>query len=68
MIIGLASLPFLARLPSRTGNLFVIAGAIYVGGALGVERATDWYDVNDLMNTLAYKSNRVSLSLVLSRL
>ena len=68
MIIGLASLPFLARLPSRTGNLLVIAGAIYVAGALGVERATDWYDVNDLMNTLAYESNLVSLSLVLSRL
>lgn len=54
LIIGLASLPFLARLPSRTRNLFIIAGAIYVGGALGVERATDWYDEHDLMNTLAY--------------
>ena len=54
LIIGLANLPFLARLPSRTRSLFIIAGAIYVGGALGVERATDWYDVNDLMNTLAY--------------
>lgn len=54
LIIGLANLPFLARLPSRTRNLFIIAGAIYVGGALGVERATDWYDEHDLMNTLAY--------------
>ena len=36
-IFVLAYLGFLAHLPSRERWLFVIAGAIYVGGALGVE-------------------------------
>ena len=26
----------------------------YVGGAVGVERATDWYDDQDLLDTLGY--------------
>jgi hypothetical protein len=54
LIVGLAYLPFLAALPANTRYLFVVAGAIYVGGAVGVERATDWYQVNDLLNTLEY--------------
>lgn len=54
LMVAFVYLPFLAALPARTRYLFVIAGAIYVGGAMGVERATDWYDVNDLLNTLAY--------------
>ncbi len=35
--IGLGFIPFLRRLPKRTAILFVVAGAIYVGGAVGVE-------------------------------
>ena len=35
--IGLGFIPFLRRLPRRTAILFVVAGAIYVGGAVGVE-------------------------------
>ena len=45
--VGLAYLPFLARLRRRTAVLFVIAGLVYVGGAVGVERWTG-DDVNSL--------------------
>ena len=53
-LLGLAYLPFLSALPSKIRFLFIVSGVVYVGGALGVERATDWYDVNDLLDTLAY--------------
>ena len=35
-------LPFLRMLPKRTAGLFVLAGAIFVGGALGFEIIGDW--------------------------
>lgn len=53
-IFGLAYLRFLWHLPARTRWLFIVAGCIFVGGAVGVERYTDWYDEQDLLNTLAY--------------
>jgi hypothetical protein len=37
LIVAVAYLRFLAALPVRTHFLFIIAGALYVGGALGVE-------------------------------
>jgi hypothetical protein len=37
LIFVLAYLRFLAHLPAKTRLLFIIAGAIYVGGALGME-------------------------------
>ena len=37
MIVGLSYLRFLGHLPSRTRNLFLIAAAVFVGGAIGVE-------------------------------
>jgi hypothetical protein len=40
-IIGLAFIPFLIRLPARTRWWFVASGAVYVGGAVGMEIATD---------------------------
>ena len=52
--LGLAYLPLLRSLPSKIRFLFILAALIYVGGAVGVERATDWYDVHDLLDTLAY--------------
>lgn len=36
-VVGLAYIPFLLRLPKRTCWLFVLAGLVYVGGAIGVE-------------------------------
>lgn len=35
--VGLCCLSLLRRLPARTRGLFVLAGAVYVGGALGCE-------------------------------
>jgi hypothetical protein len=37
LCVAAAYLPFLARLPARTRNLLVLAGAVYVTGAIGVE-------------------------------
>lgn len=36
-VVGLACLNLLRRIPARTRNLFVVAGAVYVAGALGCE-------------------------------
>jgi hypothetical protein len=36
-LIGLSFIPFLWNLPFRTRNYFIVAGALYVGGAIGVE-------------------------------
>src|SRR5690606_35164649 len=36
-LIGLAFLPFLRALPQRTRRRFVLAGLVYVGGALVME-------------------------------
>ncbi len=47
MLVGLAYLPFLWHYRWRTGLLFILAGAIYGGGAVGVEHFTD-SDVNSL--------------------
>ena len=46
LIFLLAYLRFLAHLPTKTRNLFLIAGTLYVGGALGVELlAARYYDL-----------------------
>jgi hypothetical protein len=37
LVMAAAYLKFLVNLPARTRALFVISGAIYVGGALGIE-------------------------------
>lgn len=36
-IVALSFIGFLRRLPRRTARLFILAGGVYVGGALGVE-------------------------------
>ncbi|MFW6078031.1 MAG: hypothetical protein ACODAE_00310 [Gemmatimonadota bacterium] len=36
-VVGVAYLPFLAQLPARWRRLFVVAGALYLGGSLGME-------------------------------
>lgn len=41
--IALALVPFLRSLPRQTALRFVVAGAIYLGGALGVEMGNGWY-------------------------
>lgn len=37
LIIAISYLKFLAHLPNKTKTLFLLAGALYVGGALGLE-------------------------------
>ena len=47
ILVGLAYLPFLWHHRMRTGLLFLLAGAVYGGGAVGVEHFTD-SDLNSL--------------------
>jgi hypothetical protein len=58
-IVGFIYIPFLNHLPSRTRLLFILSGAIYVGAAVGIENATDWYADEDLLNTLKYNLTTV---------
>ncbi|GAB5560983.1 MAG: hypothetical protein SynsKO_26300 [Synoicihabitans sp.] len=52
--VGLYFIPFLLKIPRGLAIRFSIAGAIYLGGALGVEVLTDPYLENDELNTLSY--------------
>lgn len=54
LIIGLAYLSFLTKIDRRTAIWFVIGGAVFVGGAVGVELSTEPYLENDELDTLAY--------------
>lgn len=54
LVVGLSYLRFLSQLPSHTAVRFIMAGAIFVGGAVGVELATEPYLYNDELDTLAY--------------
>src|SRR5215216_6187006 len=54
LLVSALYLRFLFELPRRTRVLFLIAGALYVGGALGVEIITARYDAVYGMATLGY--------------
>ena len=54
ILIGIAYIPFLRSLDRKTAIQFVVGGALFVGGAVGVELATESYADNDELNTLAY--------------
>ena len=45
LVAGLAVyfLPFMSRLPRRTGIMLFVAAAIYLGGAIGVELVEGWW-------------------------
>lgn len=53
-VVGGAYLMFLLQIERRTAIQFVIGGAIFLGGAVGVELYTEPYLENDQLNTLAY--------------
>ncbi len=53
-LFGLAYIRFLQVLPSQTRWLFVVSACMFIAGAVGVERSTDWYEDSDLLDTLAY--------------
>lgn len=42
LVLGLAFLPFLLDLPRRTAALIVLAGALYLFGAVGLEAVGGW--------------------------
>ena len=44
LVFAAAYLPFVARLDAPTRRLFVASGALYVGGALGMEFVQGWHD------------------------
>lgn len=54
IVVGVVFVPFLWNLPRRTMVYFVIGGAVFLGGAVGVERATDWYQDAGLLKTTEY--------------
>lgn len=50
-LLGIVYLPFLVKLPRRASRQFIVAGALYVGGALGVEFALGyWTDLHGSKN------------------
>lgn len=51
---GLAFLPFLARLPSRRRGQFILAGVLYVGGALAMELPLGWWTERHGNDNLVY--------------
>ena len=54
-----AFLPFLFQIPRRVAVLSGIGGAIYIGGAVGVELATEVYKHRNELNTLEYNLTTV---------
>ncbi|MGL6338589.1 MAG: hypothetical protein ACRC80_05530 [Waterburya sp.] len=55
LIIAFAYLKFLAHLPTKTRNLFILAGALFTGGALGLEIIAGHEESLDSYNVLLYK-------------
>lgn len=53
-IIGLSFLKFLIRLPRKTASRFIVAGALYVGGCIGMELAGGRYDELHGQDNLTY--------------
>jgi len=53
--VGLAFIPFLRALPRRTTVLLVVAGGVYVAGALGLEMASGYYYSNRWERDLGYQ-------------
>ncbi|MGE0787698.1 MAG: hypothetical protein AB7S26_18630 [Sandaracinaceae bacterium] len=54
LALGLAFLPFVRRLPDPTRRRFVIAGLVYVGGALGMELPLGWWADREGSDNLTY--------------
>ena len=59
MVIGALYIPFLRRLPPHALWTFLLGGVIYVGGAVGVELATEVYADEGLLDTLEYNLTTV---------
>ena len=59
LVIAVAFLPFVRRLPRRTACGIVIAGTIYVGAALGLEVAGGWLIAKHGRNNWTYSAEVV---------
>lgn len=55
LIIAIAYLKFLAHLPNKTKTLFLLAGALYVGGALGLEILAGHQESLNTSNNFLYE-------------
>ena len=53
-VFGLIYLRFLWHLPAWTRWVFIASASAFISGAVGVEMSTDWYEDEDLLDTLAY--------------
>lgn len=54
LVLGVIFSRFLLRLPARTRRFMVLAGSLFVGGALGIEMIGGWYAENYSRETLGY--------------
>lgn len=54
LLVGVFYLKFLSSLPAPVAVRFMMSGAIFVGGAIGVELATEPYLYEDALDTLGY--------------
>ncbi len=54
LLVGVAYLSFLTKLPRHTAVWFVVGGAVFIGGAVGVELFTEPYLENDELDSLGY--------------
>ncbi len=54
LLVGLAYVPFLRHLPPRTRLRFLVAGAIYVGGAVGMELPLGYWTEEHGTQNLGY--------------
>jgi hypothetical protein len=54
LVVGAAYVPFLRRLPRPMRLRFLLAGAIYVGGAVGMELPLGWWTVHHGTDNLGY--------------
>src|SRR5690606_6454383 len=48
IVIGLAYVPFLWRLPRRDAGRFILAGGVFLGGAIGLEMAEAYLNYHEM--------------------
>jgi membrane-associated phospholipid phosphatase len=54
LVVGLIYLRFLRALPSRTRNLMLMAAALYISGAVGLEMVAGWFAETSGKHNLTY--------------
>lgn len=68
LLVGLLYLRFLAYLPKRIRNLFLLSGAVYVGGALGFEMIVGYIMTSNIVTDTRTLYALTTLSLHLEEL